>query len=133
MVVNRSLLFELELNEYWDITTSKAQIISAFVRSCLLVHTFINICFEDDASLESPVSLLYKIEALDEGSVQLKNEIGVSFGNLSLCLVPYSLSYNLTSPISGVLIGQHLIFYSLTSPTCCNSPRKCTPVKYKKR
>ena len=45
----------------------------------------------------------------------------------------YSLSYNLRPPIARVLIGQHLIFYSLTSPTCCSSPRKCTPVKYKKR
>ena len=26
-----------------------------------------------------------------------------------------------------------MIFCSLTSPACCNSPRKCTPVKYKKR
>ena len=88
MVVNRSLLFELELNEYLDITTSNAQIISAFVTSCLLTHRLIVICFEDDASLESPASLLNKAEALDEGSVRLKNEIGVSFGNLSLCLVP---------------------------------------------
>ena len=31
------------------------------------------------------------------------------------------------------LIGRDLIFSSLTSPTCCNSPRKCTPVKYKTR
>ena len=88
IVVNRSLLFELELNEYLDITTSKAQIISAFVTSCLLVHTLIVICFEDNASLEFPASVLNKVEALHEGSVCLKNEIGVSFGNLSLCLVP---------------------------------------------
>ena len=40
----------------------------------------------------------------------------------------YSPPYNLTPPISRVLD-----FGSLTSPTCCNSPRKCTPVKYKKR
>ena len=46
---------------------------------------------------------------------------------------PYSTSDNETSPISRVLIGLHLIFHSLTSPPCCNSPRKCTPVKYKKR
>ena len=45
----------------------------------------------------------------------------------------YSPSYNLTPPICWVLIGQHLFFCSLTPPTCCNSPRKCTPVKYKKR
>ena len=44
----------------------------------------------------------------------------------------YSSPCNLTPPISWVLIGQPLIF-SLTSPTCCNSPRKCTPVKYKAR
>ena len=88
MVANRSLLFELELNKYLDITTSKAQIISAFVTSCLLAHTLIAVCFEDNASVEFPVSLLNKVEALDEGSVRLKNEIGVSFGNLSLCLVP---------------------------------------------
>ena len=88
MVANRSLLFELELNEYLDITTSKAQIISAFVTRCLLVHTLIVICFEDNASLEFSASLLNKVEALHEGSVRLKNKIGVSFGNLSLCLVP---------------------------------------------
>ena len=45
----------------------------------------------------------------------------------------YSSSYNLTPPISQVLIGRYLIFYSLTSPMCCNSPRKCTPLKYKAR
>ena len=45
----------------------------------------------------------------------------------------YSPSYNLTPPISPVMIGQHLIFCSMTSPTYWNSPRKCTPVKYKKR
>ena len=45
-----------------------------------------------------------------------------------LPLLPYSRSYNLTSPISRVLIVQHLMFCSLTSPTCCNSPRKCTPL-----
>ena len=87
MMVNRSLLFELELNEYLDITTSKAQIISAFVTSCLLVHTLIAVFFKDNASLESPAPLLNKVEALDEGSVRLSNEVGVSFGNLSSCLV----------------------------------------------
>ena len=87
MVVNRSLLFELELNEYLDITTSKAQIISAFVTSCLLVHTLIAVFFKYNASLESPAPLLNKVEALDEGSVRLSNEVGVSFGNLSSCLV----------------------------------------------
>ena len=69
-----------------NITTSKAQIVSAFVRSCLLVHTLIVVCFEDNTSLEFMASLLNK--ALDEGSVRLKNEIGVFFGNLSLCLAP---------------------------------------------
>ena len=49
------------------------------------------------------------------------------------CDITYSSSYNLTPPISRVLIGQHLIFCSLASPACCNSPRKCTPVKYKMR
>ena len=88
MVVKGSLLFELELNEYLDITTSNAHIISAFVTSCLLVHILIVVCFEDDDSLESPASLLDNVEVLDEGSVRLKNEIGVSFGNLYLCLVP---------------------------------------------
>ena len=42
----------------------------------------------------------------------------------------YSLSYKLTTPIS-TPIGQHLIFCSLTSLVCCNSPRKCTPDKHK--
>ena len=48
-------------------------------------------------------------------------------------IVTYSLSYNLTPRISRVLIGQPLTFCSMMSPTCCNSPRKCTPVKYKKK
>ena len=42
-------------------------------------------------------------------------------------------SYNLAPPISWVLIGRHLIFFPLTLRTFCNSPRKCTPVKYKAR
>ena len=45
----------------------------------------------------------------------------------------YSMSENDAPPISRVLIGRHLIFHSLTSPPCCNLPRKCTPAKYKKR
>ena len=68
-----------------DINISKAQTTSAFVTSCLLVHMLIIVCFEKDASLESPASLLNKVKALDEGSVCLKNEIGVPFSNLSLC------------------------------------------------
>ena len=51
---------------------------------------------------------------------------------LAVKALTYSSSWNLTPPISRVLIG-HLIFCSLTSPTCCNSPRKCTPIKYKVR
>ena len=45
----------------------------------------------------------------------------------------YSSSDNLAPPISWVLIGRHLILCSLTSPACCNSPRKSTPVRYKAR
>ena len=45
----------------------------------------------------------------------------------------YSSSCNLTPPISWLLIGRHLSFCPLTWQTCCNSPRKCTPVKYKAR
>ena len=45
----------------------------------------------------------------------------------------YSMSENETPPISQVLIGRHLILQSLTSPPCCKLPRKCMPVKYKKR
>ena len=50
-----------------------------------------------------------------------------------LCLDACSSSYNLTPPISRVLIGQHFIFCSLKSSTCCNSPRICTPVKYESK
>ena len=50
-----------------------------------------------------------------------------------LCSFTYSSSYNLTPAISQVLIGRRLIFCSPTWPPCCNSPRKCTPVKYKVR
>ena len=66
-VVNRSLLFELELNAYLDITTSKVQTIPAFVTSCLLVHMLFIVCFEDNAPLESLASLINKVEAPDEG------------------------------------------------------------------
>ena len=41
----------------------------------------------------------------------------------------YRSSCSLTPAISQVLIRQHLIFCSPTWPTCCNSPRKCMPVK----
>ena len=71
IVVNRSLLFELELNKHLDITTSKAQIISALVTSFLLVHMLVVVCFEEDASLESPASLFNNVEVLDKGSVRL--------------------------------------------------------------
>ena len=55
--------------------------------------------------------------------------------NFDFPIVSFTCSplYNLTSPISRVLIGEHLIFCSLTSPTCCNLRQKCTSVKYKKR
>ena len=43
----------------------------------------------------------------------------------------YSSCNNLISVISRVLIYSYLNFCSLTSPTSCNSPRKCTPVKGK--
>ena len=45
----------------------------------------------------------------------------------------YNTSDNVTPPISRVLIGWNLIFCWLMSPMCCNSPRKCTPVKYNKK
>ena len=45
----------------------------------------------------------------------------------------YSTSDNETRTIPRVLIGRHLIFCLLTSPPCCNLPRKCTAVKYMKR
>ena len=51
----------------------------------------------------------------------------------SFCTVSYSSSYNLTPAISRVLIGRHLIFCSLTWPTCCKLPWICTQVKYKAR
>ena len=56
-----------------------------------------------------------------------KNRKSMSWNEFLIC----SSSDNLTPPISRVLIGRHLIFCSLTSQMCCNSPRKCTPVKYK--
>ena len=49
------------------------------------------------------------------------------------CCWAYSSPCNLTPPVSRVLIGRHLIFCPPTWPMCCNSPRKCTPVKYKAR
>ena len=45
----------------------------------------------------------------------------------------YTSSYNLALAISGVLTGWHMISCSPTWPTCCNSSRKCTSVKYKAR
>ena len=69
----------------------------------------------------------------DNTSSDVKSFIIRGFTKKKQTLLTYCPSYNLTPPISRVLIGQHLIFCSLTSPTSCNSPRKCTPVKYKKR
>ena len=64
-----------------------------------------------------------------------KSQINFDFLSSVVLWKPLFLSYspscNLTPPVSQVLIGQHLIFCSLTSSPCCNSPRKCTPVKYK--
>ena len=62
-----------------------------------------------------------------------ENVITSGKAKLPNCQYTYSSSYNLTPPTSRVMIGQHLIFCSLASPTCCNSPRECTPVKYKAR
>ena len=47
-----------------------------------------------------------------------------------LHIVPLAIWH---SRVSRVLIDQHLIFCSYTWSTCCNTPRKCTPVKYKVR
>ena len=47
------------------------------------------------------------------------------------CSPAYSSSENLMSVISWVLIGPYLNFCSLMSPTFCNSPQKCAPVKWK--
>ena len=45
----------------------------------------------------------------------------------------YSSSNNLIWVISRVLIGPYLIFCLPTSPVCCSSLGKCTPVKWKLR
>ena len=72
-----------------DITTSKAQIISAFVTSCYWCRRLLLFALKMMLHLNLPLeSLLNKVEALDEGSGHLKNKIGVSFGSLSLCSVP---------------------------------------------
>ena len=52
---------------------------------------------------------------------------------LYICYYAYSSPCNLTPPLYRVLIGLHLIFCPPTWPTCCNSPRKVTSVKYKTR
>ena len=87
------------------ITTSKPQIISAFLTNCLLVYTLIVVCFEDDASLEFPASLFNKFKTLDEGSVHLKNEFGVLFANLSLCLVPPACEKRAAIPCNSIAIS----------------------------
>ena len=51
--------------------------------------------------------------------------------NILLCFL--YIVRHLTPPISQIQIGQHLIFCSLTSPTCCNPTQNCTPVKHKKQ
>ena len=53
--------------------------------------------------------------------------------NLKKSHTTYSFCNNLVSVISRVLIGPYLNFCSMASLTCCNSPRKCTPVKGKVR
>ena len=58
--------------------------------------------------------------------------MGCALGYIVL-IVTYSSSDNLAPPISQVMIGRHLTFCSMTSPTCCNSSLKCTPAKCKAR
>ena len=55
------------------------------------------------------------------------------FLSFSLINIPSLIPHLLWIHLSSVLIGEHLIFCSPPWPTCCNSPRKCTPVKYKTR
>ena len=78
-----------------------------------------------------PINFMPKIMLWRHSLYSLANLLYAKF--LERRTFPYSSSYHLTPPFSRVLIAPHLIFCSLTSPTCCNSPRKCTPVKYKKR
>ena len=49
--------------------------------------------------------------------------------NLKKSHKTYSSRNNLVSVISRVLTSPYLNFCSMASPTCCNSPQKCTPVK----
>ena len=46
-------------------------------------------------------------------------------------VLTYSSSCNLTQPISRALIVRDFIFCPPMWPTCCNTPQKCAPVKYK--
>ena len=47
-----------------------------------------------------------------------------------LHIVPLAIWH---SRVSRVMIDKHLIFCPYMWSTCCNTPRKCTPVKYKVR
>ena len=76
-----------------------------------------------------PINFMPKIMLWRHSLYSLANLLYAKF--LERRTFPYSSSYHLTPPFSRVLIAPHLIFCSLTSPTCYNSPRKCTPVKYK--
>ena len=66
-------------------------------------------------------------------SWELKEILRWNKNYFSFLYYPCSSCKNLITVISTVLIGQYLNFCSLTSPACCNSPRKCMPVKWKMR
>ena len=106
-----------------------------FLVLCWFLYWFLSLIFENELlcrDLPNIIPIGQQIFFQDFSSLIfsfLRNSC-----NLFICLarsLTYSSSYNLAPPISRVLIGQHLIFCSLMSPTCCNLPRKCTPVKYK--
>ena len=104
LINSRQLFFQRPRQNYWLIPNIKSHDLTVSKRT--LSNPYVNKAF----IISSP-----------------------SFQNFVKCNTTYSSFYNLIAAISRVLIDQHLIFCSPTCSTCCNSSRKCMPVKYKTR
>ena len=91
------------------------------------IHAGSNFSFENhiNRTCRKQVKSFMHCLELQNTFPKIKN---VCYSNLSIqCLWQWDTTYFSSSDWST------LIFCWLTSPPCCNSPRKCTPVKYMKK
>ena len=81
--------------------------------------------------LDHKIILLCQVEVFRTHQIFIEKWPSVSFSSICETLIYIKFVTQFDIKISRVLIGQHLISCSPTWLTCCNSPRKCTPVKAK--